>query len=101
MNLNNRPPPLFPVPIRALCPVCGQTSYSSTGVHPQCSMQKADRERMQALGKVGADARKVTEAAELSPWQRGCPRCKAVVHVRKKVCTCGYKFPVRPATSRS
>lgn len=99
MNLNNRPPPLYPTPVRALCPICGQTSYSSTGIHPQCSMQKADRERMQALSAVAAQTRKLAETTQLSPWQRGCPRCKLVVHVRKKVCKCGYKFPVRPAAS--
>jgi hypothetical protein len=25
-----------------VCPVCGQTSYSRGGVHPQCSFFKAD-----------------------------------------------------------
>lgn len=25
-----------------LCPVCGHTSYSRSGVHPQCSLLQAD-----------------------------------------------------------
>jgi hypothetical protein len=93
MNLNNRPAPLYPTPQRAICPVCGHTSYSSTGVHPQCSMHKADQERMQRLARKPKPHRTSADATELSPWQKICPRCRIVVHVRKKSCTCGYHFP--------
>lgn len=24
------------------CPVCGQTSYSQSGTHPQCALSRAD-----------------------------------------------------------
>ncbi len=92
MNLNNRPPPLFSETPRAVCPVCGHTSYSAGGVHPQCSMHKADQARMKRIKhkKVPLAAADVTE---LSPWQRICPRCKVVAHIRKKECACGYVFP--------
>jgi hypothetical protein len=94
MTNNNRPPPLYPTPMRATCPVCGHTSYSSTGVHPQCSMHKADMERMQHVKRHTKERRTSASIAELSPWQKICPRCKLVAHVRKKDCSCGYKFPV-------
>jgi hypothetical protein len=96
MSLNNRPPPLYPAPLRATCPVCGHTSYSATGVHPQCSMQKADMERMRHVKKQRRVERTAADVAELSPWQKVCPRCRLVAHVRKRDCTCGYKFPTGP-----
>jgi hypothetical protein len=89
---NNRPLPLYPTPVRAICPVCGHASYSATGVHPQCSMQKADRERMARIKPLTTDRRTAADVVELSPWQRICPRCKVIAHVRKKACTCGYQF---------
>jgi hypothetical protein len=57
---NNKPNPLFYAPVRKLCPVCGTTSYSSTGVHPQCAMEQADAPRVKRL-KI---QRKVAEAAK-------------------------------------
>jgi hypothetical protein len=89
---NNRPLPLYPTPVRATCPVCGHPSYSANGVHPQCSMQKADRERMEKVKRVATDTRTAANVIELSPWQRVCPRCKKIAHIRKKVCQCGYQF---------
>lgn len=96
MNLNNRPPPLYAAPPRATCPVCGHVSYSSTGVHPQCSMHKADQERMQRVKRKTKDRRTAADVAEISPWQKVCARCRVIVHVRKKECACGYKFPTGP-----
>lgn len=93
MNLNNRPPPLYAVPPRAVCPVCGHTSYSAGGVHPQCSMIKADAERMKRVARKPRLKRTAAEVTELSPWQKICPRCRVVSHVRKKSCSCGYHFP--------
>ena len=92
MNLNNRPLPLFAAVPRAVCPVCGHTSYSSTGIHPQCSMQKADAARMRSV-KRKKPPRLSADVTELSPWQKICPRCKVVAHIRKQTCTCGYTFP--------
>jgi len=36
-----KPKPEVIVIPRKLCPVCGKASYSSGGVHPQCSQKKA------------------------------------------------------------
>ncbi len=35
----------------------------------------------------------VTNDADAKPWQKTCPKCKAFMHVRKKLCDCGYAFP--------
>ena len=31
--------------------------------------------------------------AVAKPWQKTCPKCQAFMHVRKKLCDCGYAFP--------
>jgi hypothetical protein len=45
----NKPMPLYYRPAPPLCPVCGQSSYSRSGVHPQCSARALDSVRMQRL----------------------------------------------------
>lgn len=53
-----KPIPLDSSPKRKICPVCGQSSYSSTGIHPQCAMTQADaprRERLAAKRKALAE----------------------------------------------
>jgi hypothetical protein len=40
-----KPQPLIPARIRNRCPVCGEVSYSRSGIHPQCSVRKADEKR--------------------------------------------------------
>lgn len=36
-----KPRPLYtPVAQRPLCPVCGETSYSRQGIHPQCAEKR-------------------------------------------------------------
>jgi hypothetical protein len=57
---NNKPSPLIDHPARKVCPVCGTTSYSSTGVHPQCAMEQADAPRVKRL----KHQRKMAEAAK-------------------------------------
>lgn len=37
-----KPVPLAGAPLRAICPVCGKTAYSSGGIHPQCGVTRAD-----------------------------------------------------------
>jgi hypothetical protein len=56
-------------------------------------MHKADQERMQRLAKKSVQTRTAAEVTELSPWQKVCPRCRVVTHIRKKSCACGYDFP--------
>lgn len=56
-------------------------------------MHKADMERMQRVKRVVKVRRTSADVVELSPWQKICPRCRLVAHVRKKHCSCGYTFP--------
>jgi len=44
-----KPLPLATPPKRKICPVCGKSSYSSTGIHPQCSMSQAYKLRREHL----------------------------------------------------
>ncbi len=39
-----KPPPLTIGPVRRRCAICGNPSYSQTGVHPQCSAKQAGDE---------------------------------------------------------
>lgn len=34
---NRKPAPLIATEQRASCPVCGQPTYSASGIHPQCA----------------------------------------------------------------
>ena len=91
MNHNN-PTPMIQVSGRKLCPVCGKPSYSRDGIHPQCAVQQADaprQERLRAEKKLQSKAKQ--ESLQRS-WIRECPNCRAQIHVRRKVCDCGYIF---------
>jgi hypothetical protein len=37
-----KPTPVFRSVAPGLCPVCGKPSYSKSGEHPQCSLNRAD-----------------------------------------------------------
>jgi hypothetical protein len=50
---NKKPSPLVDAPLRAVCPVCGKTSYSPGGRHPQCGVTRADAE-LKALQRAAA-----------------------------------------------
>jgi hypothetical protein len=39
---DKKPTPVFRVLAPSLCPVCGKPSYSRSGEHPQCSVNRAD-----------------------------------------------------------
>jgi hypothetical protein len=79
-----------------VCPVCGEPSYSIGGVHPQCAQHQADA-KLTARIKLANKAKKrglTTNAANgTKPWHKLCPKCKGQVHVRSKMCKCGYLFP--------
>lgn len=98
-----KPTRLIPVQIRNRCPVCGETSYSRGGVHPQCSVRQADEKHKSRI-KQEKELAKAEEPAipvnRVSPWQKSCPLCHAVQHVRKTVCGCGHTFAIkaRPPT---
>jgi hypothetical protein len=53
-----KPVPIITSPKGKTCPVCGESSYSSTGIHPQCAVSQADaprRERLAAEKKARAE----------------------------------------------
>jgi hypothetical protein len=37
-----KPEPFYFPPLRKNCPVCGEVSYSLSGEHPQCSINRRD-----------------------------------------------------------
>ncbi len=89
--MNQKPLPLYTPPLRKLCPVCGEVSYSKEGIHPQCAMQRADAKRRQKVKPtLKSPKKKLTKDADAKPWQKTCPKCQALVHVRKKLCECGH-----------
>ena len=93
-----KPQPLNPPKMHDRCPVCGEVSYSLAGVHPQCSVRRADEQRKNRIKreKLLAEEEKTTmPATGIALWQRSCPICNALQHVRTMVCGCGHTFTVR------
>ncbi len=90
--MNSKPQPLYVPPVRNVCPVCGSVSYSASGVHPQCAMEQWDAERMKRIKLRCKSPKKAKASTSTSPWQSICPKCKAIVHIRKKVCSCGHSL---------
>ena len=92
-----KPVPIVPEPVRNRCPICGETSYSRGGIHPQCALQQADAPRN---ARIRAE-RKKKEAKPAVPrqrsWSKKCPQCGIQVHVRLGACGCGHKFADRAA----
>jgi len=100
MSLNRKPQPLYSQAHRRLCPVCGKVSYSAAGIHPQCAVQQADAKRMNGVESPPESLKKktgVTNAAA-KPWQTTCPKCQALVHIRKKLCDCGHALCSTPSS---
>lgn len=79
-----------------ICPVCGQSSYSLGGIHPQCSVTLADAKRKKQLGvekQAAAKRKSKIKVPERLVWNmKKCPKCSAKLHVRIKNCGCGYDF---------
>lgn len=46
---SSKPQPLCRRPNPRRCPVCGASSYSASGVHPQCSARQLDADRLKRL----------------------------------------------------
>ena len=101
-----KPRPLFMAASRATCPVCGETVYSRSGIHPQCAQHQNDLARTALIKKKNASAKRTATAPASSPltlkaWHKRCPKCRGEVHIRQRACTCGYQFPEgRPAPAR-
>ena len=96
MTHNKRPEPLFDATAGqgTTCPVCGFSSYSREGIHPQCAQQRADEKRVANLKskKDRGVKTKSTASEELKPWHKRCPKCRTQVHIRRSSCHCGYNF---------
>ncbi len=86
-----KPEPMYVLPNRKVCPVCGQVSYSSAGIHPQCAEFQADEKRLKKA-KLKKPDKAMTLDATPSAWRKPCPKCGTHVHVRKAMCECGHKF---------
>ncbi|MDA1165094.1 MAG: hypothetical protein O3B13_18510 [Planctomycetota bacterium] len=89
---NKKPQPLIQSRERPRCQVCGEISYSLAGIHPQCEVKRADAIRM---NRIKCDASAVTTVQVPSgfvPCQKKCPKCKALLYARKKMCGCGHTF---------
>jgi len=87
-----KPQPLLPEDKHDVCPVCGEKSYSQAGVHPQCSVKQADEKRMESVKREQQKAETAPEPKKPKPWQRICPKCKSLQHVRKRICACGHEL---------
>lgn len=91
--MSRKPTPLHQGPQPKRCPVCGQASYSSQGIHPQCAARQSDSQRVLLSKAAAAEATSQAAVAvktDLNPWQTVCPKCRVVVHIRRKVCECGH-----------
>jgi hypothetical protein len=84
-----KPRPLYTASARGVCPVCGKTSYSHTGTHPQCAVARADALMRAAIKASGAVEKK---APNRKSWSKPCPKCKQQVPARRFVCDCGHQF---------
>ena len=99
---NKKPEPMFSAAKPALCPVCGEASYSSAGIHPQCSVKQADEKRRVILKQAELDAAAANKPSAQKPagrWEKTCPKCGMTLHVRKKICDCDYAFGKTKSTS--
>ena len=88
----NHTKPKLVGPVRPVCPVCGTTTYSQGGIHPQCAVARQDKVFSRPKTKVQPE-----KSATLGQWRKRCPRCKRVVPARRMVCDCGNNF--QPGTT--
>jgi hypothetical protein len=96
---HKKPVPLVTGCRRPICPVCGQTSYSRAGIHPQCAVKQADNKRLERIRERGRAESDAQSTHVGGAWQKICPKCKASLHVRRKACDCGFEFAARAASS--
>ena len=62
-----KPVPIIPLGTKAVCPVCHKPSYSRGGMHPQCSLARADAESRAAIkAKSSIDEKRVLK----KPWSK-------------------------------
>ncbi len=83
--------PIYQPRNRIYCRVCGEVSYSGSGIHPQCAQNEADQKRVKRQKRSAKTTRaKLDKSLELKPWHNRCPKCRAQVHISKKTCACGH-----------
>jgi hypothetical protein len=94
---SSKPEPLYAAVQRPRCPVCGEATYSRSGIHPQCAQERGDALQKKRLKERQVDAPPPAPPAvnpnQLRPWHKRCPGCRAEIHVRRNECDCGYEFP--------
>jgi hypothetical protein len=97
---NNKPTPLIIEIGKKVCPVCGQSSYSRDGIHPQCAMRRSDSLRRSQLPAPQKPAAKPFAGEIVGHWKKFCPVCRRSLHVKKMTCVCGHGFeaPSKVAT---
>ncbi len=95
---HKKPVPLVARSPRPICPVCGQTSYSRAGIHPQCAVKQADDKRLELIKERSRTDSDKQPTPIGGPWQKICPKCKTSLHVRRKECDCGYDFAAKSVT---
>lgn len=67
MMSEKKPQPIaYRAPGGQQCPVCGKTSYSRNGVHPQCAVRQADAPRQLLLAEERKESRRLA-ASKSSP----------------------------------
>ncbi|TWT99430.1 hypothetical protein Pla108_03690 [Botrimarina colliarenosi] len=60
-----KPEPLQRAQAQRKCPVCGHSSYSVDGIHPQCHRAKADKKRLEVrAAEARANPPEPVEATE-------------------------------------
>ena len=96
---HKKPQPLIEPRPRKLCPVCGETSYSLMGVHPQCAANQADVNRVNGTSHTEKSTDTETSDSHQKAWHKPCPVCRKLNHVRKSVCECGHELV--PPTTKS
>ena len=87
-----KPIPLVTVTASRKCPVCGKSSYSQGGIHPQCAVTRADAPRRLRLA---AEKRAKAKKPALRAWEKTCPKCQHQIPVRTGVCECGFHFSAK------
>jgi hypothetical protein len=85
----NHTKPKLVGPTRPKCPVCGTTTYSPGGIHPQCAVVRADRTKPLVKDKTA-------KPKAVGQWRKRCPRCKRDLPARRMVCDCGHSFEAKP-----
>ena len=98
-NPNKKPEPLFIPVARVVCPVCGHTTYSHEGIHPQCAMLAADKVHITRINAQKLIQPEVSTDSTLRRHEKRCPTCQGVQPIRRYKCDCGHVFQIAKGSS--